>query len=96
MKAIYEIIKKPLFTEKAMFLKENANKILLEVNPNANKHEIKKAMEEIFKVKVQGVSTINIRGKIKRYGKYSGRASDKKKAIIKLKAGEKLDFIEGT
>lgn len=95
MKTIYDIIKKPLFTEKGMELKEASNKILVEVNPDANKHEIKKAMEDIFKVKVDGVATISVRGKFKRYGKFSGRRSDRKKAIITLKHGEKLDFVEG-
>jgi len=95
MRTIYDVIKKPLFTEKGMELKEGANKILLEVTPDANKHEIKKAMEEIFKVKVEGISTINTKGKLKRQGKSVGRRSDRKKAIITLKKGEKLDFIEG-
>lgn len=95
MKTIYDVIKKPLFTEKGMELKEGANKILLEVNTGANKHQIKKAMEDIFKVKVEGVATINTHGKLKRQGKSVGRRSDRKKAIITLKKGEKLDFIEG-
>lgn len=95
MRTIYDVIKKPLFTEKGMELKEGGNKILVEVNPETNKHEIKKAMETIFKVKVEGVATINTKGKIKRQGKSVGRRSDRKKAIITLKKGEKLDFIEG-
>ncbi|MEW5744735.1 MAG: 50S ribosomal protein L23 [Nitrospirota bacterium] len=95
MKTIYSIIKKPLFNEKGMDLKERENKILIEVDPGANKHEIKKAMEEIFKVKVEKVATITTKGKVKRYGKSVGRRSDRKKAVITLKAGEKLDFIEG-
>ncbi len=95
MKIIYDVIKRPLFTEKGMDIKERENKILLEVNPDANKHEIKQAMEEIFKVKVEKVATINTMGKLKRHGKYLGRRSDKKKAIVTLKQGEKLDFIEG-
>lgn len=95
MKIIYDVIKKPLFTEKGMDLKERENKILIEVNRDANKNEIKKAVEEIFKVKVEKVATINKKGKIKRYGKYIGKRPDKKKAVITLKQGEKLDFIEG-
>jgi len=95
MKTIYDVIKKPLFTEKGMDLKERENKVLIEVNPKANKHEIKKAIEEIFKVKVERVATINERGKLKRFGRSVGRTSDRKKAIITLKRGEKLDFIEG-
>ncbi|MCX8027890.1 MAG: 50S ribosomal protein L23 [Thermodesulfovibrionales bacterium] len=95
MKHIYEVIDKPLFTEKGMFLKENENKILLQVNKDANKHEIKKAVEEIFKVKVEKVSTINEPRKKKKFGRFEGFAAQKKKAIITLKKGEKLDLIEG-
>lgn len=95
MKIIYDVIKKPLFTEKGMDMKERENKLLVQVNSEANKHEIKEAMEEIFKVKVEKVATVNIKGKLKRHGKYLGRRSDKKKAIVTLKQGEKLDFIEG-
>ncbi len=95
MKDIYSIIKRPLFTEKGAFIKERENKVLIEVDRDANKAEIKKAVEEIFKVKVQKVATINTTGKLKRYGRSIGRRPDRKKAIITLKKGEKLDFIEG-
>ncbi len=95
MKSLYTIIKKPLFTEKGSQLKESENKVLVEVSNDANKLEIKKAVEEIFKVKVEKVSTINRKGKLKRYGKFIGRRPNRKKAIITLKKGEKLDFIEG-
>ncbi len=95
MKNIYTIIKKPLFTEKGSSLKESGNKILVEVGHDSNKLEIKKAIEEIFKVKVEKVSTIKVHGKWKKYGKSIGKRSDRKKALITLKKGEKLDFIEG-
>ncbi len=95
MKNIYTILKKPLFTEKGGNLKESHNKILVEVSKDANKIDIKRAIEEIFKVKVEKVSTINTNGKWKRYGKSLGKRPDRKKAIITLKKGEKLDFIEG-
>lgn len=95
MKDLYSIIKRPLFTEKGAFIKENENKVLIEVDRDANKAEIKKAVEEIFKVKVQKVATINTTGKLRRYGRSVGRRPDRKKAIITLKKGEKLDFIEG-
>jgi large subunit ribosomal protein L23 len=78
-----------------MEIKERENKILIQVAPEANKHEIRQAMEEIFKVKVEKVATVSIKGKLKRHGKSIGRRSDKKKAIVTLKKGEKLDFIEG-
>jgi len=95
MKNLYTIIKKPLFTEKGSSLKESQNKILVEVSRDANKVDIKKSVEEIFKVKVEKVSTINIKGKWKRQGRSIGKRSDRKKAVITLKKGEKLDFIEG-
>ncbi len=95
MRNLYTIIKKPLFTEKGSFLKESQNKILVEVSSDANKLDIKKAIEEIFKVKVDKVTTINVQGKWKKYGRFLGKRPDKKKAVITLRKGEKLDFIEG-
>lgn len=95
MNNVYTVIKKPLFTEKGSALKESENKLLVEVAKDANKLEIKKAIEEIFKVKVEKVATIKTHGKWKRYGKSIGKRSDRKKALITLKKGEKLDFIEG-
>ncbi len=92
---IYSVVKRPLFTEKGTTLKENENKLLVEVDPKANKIEIKKAMEDIFKVKVEKVATIKQHGKRKRWGKSVGMTSPRKKAVVTLKKGEKLDFIEG-
>lgn len=92
---IYRVIKRPLFTEKGTSLKENENKVLLEVDRQANKIEIRKAVEEIFKVKVEDVNTINVRPKRRMRGRIEGFTSATKKAIITLKKGEKLDFIEG-
>jgi large subunit ribosomal protein L23 len=95
MHDIYSIIHSPLLTEKGARLKETDNKVLVKVSKSANKIEIKKAIEEIFNVKVEHVRTINCKGKKKRLGRYEGRRPDWKKAIITLKKGEKLDFIEG-
>jgi len=95
MKSVFTVIKKPLFTEKGSALKEAENKILVEVGKDTNKLEIKKAVEEIFKVKVEKVATIKLHGKWKRYGKSVGKRPDRKKALITLKKGEKLDFVEG-
>lgn len=92
---IYEVIRRPIFTEKAMNLKETENKIIVEVHPDANKVQIKKAFEKIFKVKVDSVSVINVKPKIKRTGLYFRKTKKMKKAIITLKQGEKLDLIEG-
>ncbi|HYA31161.1 MAG TPA: 50S ribosomal protein L23 [Thermodesulfovibrionales bacterium] len=95
MRNIHTVIKKPLFTEKGAKIKETENKVLVEVSKDANKLDIKRAIEEIFKVKVEKVATVTTNGKWKKYGKSIGKRPDKKKAIITLKKGEKLDFIEG-
>ncbi|KJR43204.1 50S ribosomal protein L23 [Candidatus Magnetoovum chiemensis] len=89
------IIKRPLFTEKATALKENENKLLIEVDIKANKIEIKKAFERQFNVKVEKISTLIEPRKWKRLGKSIGRSPKMKKAVITLKEGQKLDFIEG-
>ena len=95
MRNVHTIIKKPLFTEKGARMKEVENKVLVEVAKDANKIEIKRAVEEIFNVKVESVATITTNGKWKKQGKSIGRRPDRKKAIVTLKKGEKLDFIEG-
>jgi large subunit ribosomal protein L23 len=84
-----------MLTEKGTVMKEKENKVLFKVAKEANKIEIKKAVEEIFKVKVDRVTTMNYKGKKKRMGKFEGTRSDWKKAVVTLKEGEKLDFIEG-
>ena len=95
MRDPHDVILRPIFTEKSTYLKETENKLVVEVARDANKIEIKKAFEEIFDVKVDKVATINVRGKKKRWGRSEGRTRAMKKAIITLKKGEKLDFIEG-
>ena len=94
MKNLYDVIRKPCLTEKGMTLQEIDNQIVLKVNPDANKIEIKSAMESLFNVKVTKVRTANMHGKSKRVGKHIGRSSDWKKAVITLAEGEKLDFLE--
>lgn len=95
MKNIYDVLLGPMLTEKGTLLKEKENKVLFKVATAANKIEIRKAVEETFKVKVDSVATINCKGKIKRMGKHESKRPDWKKAIITLKEGEKLDVIEG-
>ncbi|UCG78686.1 MAG: 50S ribosomal protein L23 [Nitrospirota bacterium] len=92
---LYAVIKRPLFTEKGTALKEKDNKVLIEVDSKANKIEIKKAVEEIFKVKVEKVNTYKRKPKRRMRGRIPGFTSASKKAIVTLKKGEKLDFIEG-
>jgi large subunit ribosomal protein L23 len=92
-----EIIRRPLVTEKSTIQREaGTNVIAFEVAPHANKIEVKRAVEELFKVKVQEVRLANVRGKVKRMGRWSGKRRDWRKAYVRLKAGEKApDFIEG-
>ena len=91
-----EIIRRPLVTEKSTLLREGANVIAFEVSPKANKIQVKQAVEELFKVKVEEVRLFNVRGKVKRMGRYEGKRRDWRKAYVRLKAGEKApDFIEG-
>ena len=89
-----DILKRPVVSEKSMAMMEE-NKYTFLVDPNANKIEIKKAVEEIFKVSVIDVRTMHVKGKLKRQGKYSGYTSDKKKAVVTLKAGDKITVYEG-
>ncbi|MHB8173379.1 MAG: 50S ribosomal protein L23 [Nitrospirota bacterium] len=95
MKSVYEIIKKPLITEKGSKLKEDQNKIVLQVSPDANKIEIKNAVEAVFKVKVAEVRTMVFKGKRKRMGARQGVRSDWKKAIVTLKEGQSVEYLEG-
>ena len=95
MKTNRDIIIHPLMTEKMSALQETQNKVAFIVDPNANKIEIRKAVEEKFDVKVQKVATINMNGKTKRLGRFQGRRSNWKKAIITLQEGFTIDFFEG-
>ncbi len=91
----YQILIRPLLTEKITKMKESLNKVCFLVHPEANKIEIKKAAEEILKVKIDSVHVINVKGKVKRLGRYEGKRGDRKKAILTLKKGEKLQLFEG-
>ena len=92
-----QVIRRPLVTEKSTLLREEGtNVIAFEVDPHANKLEVKRAVEELFKVKVAEVRVFNVRGKVKRIGRYAGKRRDWRKAYVRLKEGEKApDFIEG-
>ena len=91
----YEIIKKPIITENSMDQMAD-KKYTFEVAKDANKIEIKKAVEEIFGVKVEKVTTMRVLGKVKRMGANSGKRPDWKKAIVKLAEGSKtIEFFDG-
>jgi large subunit ribosomal protein L23 len=91
----YDIIRRPIVTEKSSLLKEEGNQYVFEVATGANKIEIAKAVEQLFKVKVASVRVMNIVGKKRRLGKSSGKRPDWRKAIVKLGAKDKISFFEG-
>lgn len=87
---IYDIIKRPIVTEKGVAKKDAEQTLCFEVAPEANKIQVKAAVERLFKVKVAEVRTVNQVGKLRRRGRFTGYRSDWKKAYVKLKAGEKM------
>ncbi len=91
----YDIIKSPLITEKTTIQKEDSNQVSFKVSRKANRVEIKRAIENIFNVKVAGVRTMQVKGKTKQRGRIIGKRKDWKKAIVTLIAGERIDFFDG-
>jgi large subunit ribosomal protein L23 len=85
----YDVIVRPIVTEKGVEKKESERTLCFEVHLDANKTEIKQAVEGLFKVKVEDVRTLTFEGKLRRRGRYSAYKSDWKKAFVKLKAGQK-------
>lgn len=90
MRSRYEVIKRPIITEKGLGAKEARRTLVFEVNPHASKVEIREAVQAIFKVKVADVRTALLHGKERRRGRLVGRRPDWKKAYVTLKAGEKM------
>ena len=90
MKSAYQIIRRPVITEKGLGAKEAEGTLVFEVAADATKTEIKEAVQKAFKVKVEGVRTATFQGKERRRGKFTGYRPDWKKAYVRLKAGEKL------
>ena len=92
-----QIIRRPLVTEKSTMMRDAGDNIIaFEVDPKANKIQVKTAVEQLFNVKVEEVRLFNVRGKMKRMGRFEGKRRDWRKAYVRLKAGEKApDFIEG-
>lgn len=88
-----DVIIAPIVTEKSMKLQQEENKVTIKVAPNANKTEVKIAFESIFNVKVIGVNIVNVRAKDKRVGRYQGKVSGYKKAIVTLSPEENLNVL---
>ncbi len=96
MKEDYQIVLKPVISEKSTILKEQKKQYCFEVARDANKYEVRSAIERLFNVKVDSVRLVNVRGKMKRLGRSIGKRRDRKKAYVELKEGEKpIEFFEG-
>lgn len=95
MKSPRDVIQAPLISEKGTQLTESANQVLFKVRPDANKIEVKHAVERLFKVKVVQVRMARYLGKMRRVGRNIGRRSDWKKAYVTLREGDKIDFFGG-
>src|SRR6184192_4225709 len=90
MKSAYQIIRRPVITEKGLGVKETESTLVFEVAAKATKTEVKEAVQSIFKVKVASVRTANYIGKERRRGRFAGYRPDWKKAFVRLRAGEKM------
>ena len=88
-----DVLKKPVLTEKSMTLQAEENKYTFDVDVNANKIEIRQAVEAMFDVKVESVNVINVRPKSKRVGKYEGKTNRRRKAIVKLAEGSEIGYF---
>jgi len=95
MKDITTIIKRPIVTEKGTSLRQDHNQVLFAVDKDANKIEIKQAVEALFNVNVEDVRTMNMNGKTKRFGMHGYKRSNWKKAVVTLRDGESIEFYEG-
>jgi large subunit ribosomal protein L23 len=93
MKDIFQIIKRPLLTEKSTRKKEEINEVTFEVDRRANRSEVKMAVQTLFKVKVQRVNLMQMEGKKKRVGKKAGKTADWKKALVRLAPGEAIENL---
>ncbi|MEK7710087.1 MAG: 50S ribosomal protein L23 [candidate division NC10 bacterium] len=90
-----QVVVRPLMTEKSMRLKDERNTVTFQVVPDANKVEIRQAVEAIFNVKVSAVRTSTMEGKLKRMGRHQGRRPSWKKAVVTLAPGHKIELVEG-
>ncbi len=90
MSTLYDVIRRPIITEKGLMLKEQVRTLCFEVAPDSSKQEVQQAVERIFKVRVDAVRTMNVRGKMRRRGRYFGYKPSWKKAYVTLAEGEKM------
>jgi len=94
VKSVYDIVTSPLITEKGTMVNAEGNQVVFRVRRDANKEEIRQAVESLFKVRVEKVRTLNYLGKTRRVGRNIGRRSAWKKAYVTLAEGQRIDFFE--
>ena len=92
---VHQVIRRPLVTEKSNIAREEQNIVTLAVDPRANKHDVRRAVEELFNVDVLDVHTMRMPRKTRRVGKFVGRKPEWKKAIVRLAEGQTIEFFEG-
>ena len=93
--SIYGVLKRPIITEKTNHLREEANQYVFEVATGATKVDVRRAVEEIFSVRVTEIRTMNVRGKVKRFKRQFGKRPNWKKAIVTVREGDAIDLFEG-
>ncbi|HSP99092.1 MAG TPA: 50S ribosomal protein L23 [Candidatus Dormibacteraeota bacterium] len=94
MKSVFDVVTSPLITEKGTMVGELGNQFVFRVRRDANKDQIRHAIETLFKVKVEKVRTLNLLGKMRRVGRHAGRRPDWKKAYVTLVEGQRIDFFD--
>lgn len=94
MRSLYNVIKRPVISEKSTALAEIANRYVFEVDPSARKEEIRDAIQRLFDVTVKRVRTMNVHGKVKAVGRSLVKRPTRKKAIVTLAEGQKIDFFQ--
>lgn len=94
MKNVFDIVTTPLITEKGTMVSELGNQVVFRVQRDASKDEIRRAVESLFKVKVEKVRTLNLLGKVRRVGRHAGRRPAWKKAYVTLAEGQRIDFFD--
>lgn len=92
---LYQVILAPVISEKATHIADKHEQVIFRVAPNATKPEIKAAVEMLFKVEVDQVKVANVKGKVKRFGRFFGRRANWKKAYVCLKPGQEINFVAG-
>ena len=92
---VHHVIRRPIVTEKSNIEREAQNVVTFAVDPRANKHDVRRAVEELFKVRVEAVRTMRQPRKSRRVGKHMGRRTEWKKAIVRLAEGQSIEFFEG-